>query len=260
MSRDPVNDALTLARAIVAHVPRWEAVRPDDQSWFVLLRPIAINGPAIYVSIGRHSRNEERVEFSCRDPPHKDGRPCSRRDERPKPITMAKTRAPAALAAELRSRLLIPYLDYYQRMTELAKREDAEEDERFLIARRLDFVLGARTDFARDVRGPRGGSVSFHPRGSSAVYKLEVHGATSYRGDGGSPTVDAQLSGLSPETAAEIFAIIHAAEQKSAAVEASASQEAGRMNAEDESDDESDEEEDDETELPRAKTAGALFT
>lgn len=125
-------------------------------------------------------------------------------------ITCAATRAPKEIAKEIRRRLLPAYEIEFARAIADVRQTDNRQEEAQLVAERLAAAIGGTLG-----RGGHLHTNDVHIRGApERIYRLRVAPACSWD----DVRVHFEVSGLDPDTAAEVLAVIARAQAKGARV------------------------------------------
>lgn len=207
MSRDR-SAAITIARGVAPLLSgNWRAEQLDEGECAYLVRA---DGAEIGLDVGGY-RRDGRVAFWGLTPKYKDGTRYWGGGPRPQ-ITCSATRSHAELAREVARRLLPQYDHAFAEALAYVTKHDASMDEAEAVAQRLAGVVGGTA--GPDVYGRKRHGDGVEIRGvPHAVHRLLVRHA--YHGIDADPVrVDFEVHGLAPQTAAEVLAVIKAAEER----------------------------------------------
>lgn len=202
--------ALQVATDVSRHLSRWTAEPGHDADRDAYL---SCQGARVHVRLERrygaaHGAEPQRVEFVACPPRLSNGQSLSTTTPWPR-ISVAISRGAESIANDVRRRLLVPFLEMLVPAREETRQvEDAGQEAR-LVADRLAAVVGGEryTGGWRD-RGPLS---EVHVNAQlDTLYRLRVSpgcGSNEVR-------VSFEVTGLDPETAAEVLQTIKAAKAR----------------------------------------------
>lgn len=196
--------AHALARRLAPLLTGWSAEIPDEGDCAYLVRA---DGARIALDVGGY-RRDGRVCFWGLPPKYKDGHQYWwTRDERFE-ITCDAKRSPDLLAREVKRRLLSRYDHAFAQALAEVKKFDEAMDDAESVAARIASIIGGTP--GPDIFGRKR-----HGDGIQIRNEPQVISRLLVRGHAHEPTtVDFDVHGLDPQTAAEVLEIIKAAEDR----------------------------------------------
>lgn len=204
-----MKPSFVLAEKVVAHLPGWVMRElPEGYECAEMVRES--DGATIRVNAGGY-RLDGRVEFRGCWPKYKDGSVYSGGPS--EAITVTDKKTPEAMAKDILRRLLPVYGPKYAEAHAYVRGHEARSEEAMVTATRMAALIGAEAGENKCRRGD-GVSIWNEPE---PVRRLLVRPA--YNGVlGVSPvSVDFEVHGLDPDTAAQVLMLIKEAEDRKAA-------------------------------------------
>ena len=191
---------LPLAHRIAAHLPGWHVTTEHDVSYLVRADGARIVIPAW--------RQRGRVSFVGCWPRYADGSNYYATRDRFE-ITCSETRSPEAMARDIQRRLLPGYDPAFAEALAFVEKHDGFAGDASTVARRIAAVVGG------EVVPQRRSGDAVHVRAPAAsLYRLTVSPAYESTTHAREMGVSFEVHALDPETAAEVLAVIAAADAR----------------------------------------------
>lgn len=194
-----------LAARMITHMPGWVVSLPREGEWWADL--VRGDGATIRVRVGGF-RAEGRVTFLGMWPKFRDGTIYSGGTY--ESITCGITRTPDVLVKEINRRLLPSYNIAYEKALTYVRDHDSNEVEAELVAGRVADAIGATVGKSQYRRGD-GVPIHHEPE---CIRRLVIQPAYKSTSHERPMTVNFEVHGLDPETAATVLSIIKESEER----------------------------------------------